>query len=204
MSIATFARSAIADYKSTAAVIPSSRQLARAMVAPFQGGRLRLALEFGPGTGVITRELLGLLAPGGTLLAFEINPRFVGYLRETIDDPRLQVVPVGAEAAAAELQRRGLGRADGVVSSLGIGMMDSSEANAIFQPLIPALASDAVFTQFQYVHRMRLHERRIEFFDARVLMGRHFRSVESTLVLRNVPPAHVITCRDPRRAPEAG
>lgn len=198
MSLATFARNAIADYRSTAAVLPSSRQLARAMVEPLRGRRPGIVVEFGPGTGVITRELLDLLSPDGTLLAFEISATFVTYLRESISDPRLQVVPAGAETAAEELGRRGIGTVDGIVSSLGIGMMDSDEADGIFRPLLPTLGSGGAITQFQYVHRMRMHGGRVEAFDVGDFMGRYFHNVKSSLVMMNVPPAFVITCRDPR------
>ena len=145
----------------------------------------------------MTRELLNLLASDGMLLAFEISPTFVTYLRETINDPRLQVVQAGAETAAAELFRRDIGEVDGVVSSLGIGMMDADEADCIFRPLLPALGSGGAITQFQYIHRMRVHGGRVEAFDVGDFMGRYFRSVESTLVMMNLPPAFVITCRDP-------
>ena len=198
MSLATFARNAIADYRSTAAVVPSSKQLARAMVAPLRGRTPRAVIEFGPGTGVMTRELLALLPPDGTLLAFEISPRFVTYLRETISDSRLQVVSAGAETAAAELRRRGLDKIDGVVSSLGIGLMDSVAADAIFRPLLPCMRAGGAITQFQYVYRMRIHRGFVERFDVGDFMGRYFRSVESTLVLMNLPPAFVLTCREAR------
>lgn len=170
------------------------------MVEPLRGTLPRVVVEFGPGTGVITRELLDVLAPDGTLLAFEISPTFVTYLRDSIADRRLQVVPAGAETAAEELRRRDIGMVDGVVSSLGIGMMDSAEADGIFRPLLPALGSGGAITQFQYVHRMRMHGGRVEAFDVGEFMGRYFHTVDSSLVLMNVPPAFVITCRDPRDA----
>ena len=204
MSFPTFARNVLADYKRTAAVAPSSRHLALAMVEPFRRAAPRVVAEFGPGTGVMTRELLAILPPDGTLLAFEVSPRFVHYLRETISDARLQVVPSGAETADGELQRRGIASLDGVVSSLGIGFMGSDSADAIFRPLLPHLGDGGTITQFQYLHRMRLHDGRLERFDAGSFMERYFRSVESRLVLRNLPPAYVITCRGARdSAPQA-
>ncbi len=198
MSLPTFARNAISDYKRTAAVAPSSKQLARAMVDPWRGAAPRLVVEFGPGTGVMTRELLRLLPADGTLLAFEISASFAGYLSETISDPRLQVVRAGAETAALELRRRGIVAVNGIVSSLGIGFMDSDGTDAIFRPLLPLLGESGTVTQFQYAHRMRWHGGRLEFFNAGSFMERYFHSVESTLVLMNLPPALVITCRGAR------
>ncbi len=204
MSLGTFARNAIEDVKGTAAVAPSSRELARAMVAPLHDRPPSVIVEFGPGTGVITRELLGLLQSDGILLAFEISPRFVSYLRDTIDDPRLQVVPAGAETAVAELRRRGIDRVDAVISSLGIALMDEESADAIFRPLLPSLADGGIITQFQYVSRVRVSGGRVEHFDVGDFMGRYFHAVESQLVLMNLPPAFVFTCRRVRRVPFAG
>ena len=41
MSVVTFVQNAIADYKSTASLVPSSRHLARAMVRPLCGKAVR-------------------------------------------------------------------------------------------------------------------------------------------------------------------
>ncbi len=198
MSLVTFARNAVTDPKATAAVVPSSRHLADAMVAPLRERSPRLVVEFGPGTGVMTRELLRLMPPDGILLAFEVSQRFVTYLRDTVEDPRLRVVPAGAETAPAELRRHGYKDVDAVVSSLGIALMDQQGADTIFRPLLPWLAGDAVMTQFQYVSRVRVSGSRVERFDAGALMARYFHAVESKLVLRNLPPAIVFTCRQAR------
>lgn len=201
MSLATFAKNAVSDFRTTAAVVPSSRQLALEMVAPFRNRPPRVVVEFGPGTGVMTRELLGLMPPEGTLLAFEVSPIFVGYLRDTIRDPRLRVVPRGAHTAAAELSRMGIQAIDAVVSSLGITLMDRGFLDSIYRPLLPRLSDGAVVTQFQYASRVRLSGRRIERFDLGDHMARYFHAVESKLVLRNIPPAFVVTCRRARATP---
>lgn len=194
MSLATFARNLLDDYKGTAAIVPSSRSLASAMVEPLRGKPLRVAVEFGPGTGVVTSELLNIMPDDGILLAFEISPRFVTYLRDTCGDDRLRIVEAGAETATAELRRRGIEQVDAVVSSLGLGFLDKTLVDAIFQPLLPRLGRDSVVTQFQYFHRARVHEGRVEYFNVDQLMRRYFRSVHSTWVWRNLPPARVVRC----------
>ncbi len=152
----------------------------------------------------MTRELLRLMPPNGLLLAFEISPSFVRYLRESIPDARLQVVPSGAETAANELRRRHIMRVDGIVSSLGLGMMESEAADAVFRPLLPWLQTGGPITQFQYIHRLRLKRRRLERFDASAFLGQYFHSVRSTRVWLNIPPADVLTCRGARETVAAG
>ena len=146
----------------------------------------------------MTRPLLRVMPPDGILLAFEISPRFVDYLRTNIRDSRLHIVAARAETAAAELDRRGIDTVNGVVSSLGIGFLDEEAAREIFQPLLPKFSEDGTLTQFQYVHRIRMHGRRFEYFNAGDLLQRYFESVESKYVWRNLPPANVIICRGAR------
>ena len=198
MSLATFWRNAVADFNSTAAIAPSSRYLARSMVEPVRRNDLRVVVEFGPGTGKMTREILRLMPRDSILVAFEISDRFVSHLGEAIPDGRLQVVHAGAETAAEELRARGIDHIDGVVSSLGISLMDEDTVSAIYRPLLPHLGDTGVLTQFQYVHRTRMHDGRLEYFNAVPLLERYFHSVESNCVLRNLPPAYVLTCRGAR------
>ncbi len=188
------------DVRGTAAVVPSSRELARAMVAPLRNRPQRVIVEFGPGTGVITRELLALLPPDGMLLAFEISPRFVNYLRETIQDSRLRLVAASAETASTELRQIGISQIDAVVSSLGVTLMDSDSADAIFRPLVPHLADRGIITQYQYVSRVRVSGGRVERFDVGSFLERYFHAVTSRLVLMNIPPAFVFTCSGVRHS----
>ena len=198
MHAVTFAKLALANFRQTASVVPSSRSLARAMVEPIARIRPTVVLEFGAGTGAVTRELLRRLPEDCQLLPFEINPRFVAHLRESISDCRVQIVPAGAETAAVELGKRGISSVDAVVSSLSLGMMDSRLADSVFRGIEPYLSTNTILTQFQYVHRMRVDGRKLSFFDARSLLGRHFSSVRSTTVWLNIPPAFVMTCAGAR------
>ncbi len=198
MSLSVFASQALADFQATAAIAPSSKFLAEAMVEPLPLANARVVVEFGPGTGVMTRELLDALPRSAKLLAFEVNPRFVTYLRNRVHDPRLEVVACGAEEAGDELRRRGLDRIDAVLSSLGLTIMDQTTVSRIFRELRPMLHDASVFTQFQYVHRMRIEDGRPIYFDVRHILRRHFQSVNRRMIIRNLPPAFVYECNLPR------
>src|SRR5947208_12193139 len=76
-------------FRTTGAILPSSRFLARALVRHLRVPRPACRiLEVGPGTGSVTREIARLLGPGDRLDAVEINPYFVGLLRQRLrEDP---------------------------------------------------------------------------------------------------------------------
>lgn len=195
MSFKTFAAEALTDYKTTAAVAPSSRYLAQAMLEPLNLREGCTVVELGPGTGVITRALLELLPANATLLAFEINSRFYRYLKKTISDERLVLLKTSAEHVGRELRRRRRTRVDAVVSSLGLGLMSDSQRRVLLGALLPFMDEDSVFTQYQYVHGLQVKDGRLRRFSVGSLLRQYFDSVERRMVWRNIPPAFVFACR---------
>ncbi len=165
------------------------------MVEPLPLRNAKVVVELGPGTGVMTRQLLGLLPARASVLAFEINPKFVRYLRRNVRDPRLRVIPAGAETAGEELRRLGYSRVDAVLSSLGLSMMPEAQLHAILGGLIPFLDERSAFTQFQYIQRIRIQDGRPVHYDVRRLLRQYFGTVQQGMVWRNLPPAFVFDCR---------
>ncbi|QKV70638.1 methyltransferase domain-containing protein [Streptomyces harbinensis] len=79
----TFLLEAARDLRTTGAVAPSGRALARVLTEPVRaarGPRPLSVLEAGAGTGAVTRVLLARLPVGGELDIVEANPRFAAGL----------------------------------------------------------------------------------------------------------------------------
>lgn len=199
MSLKMFAEEALADFSTTAAISPSSPQLAAAMLEPLPLAGARVVVELGAGTGVMTRALLNELPQQATLLVFEINQRFYDYLKAHFSDPRLVLIHASAEHVDLELRQRGLTEVDAVLSSLGLGLMSARERQVIFERLVPFLTDRTVVTQYQYIHALQFKNGRVSRLDLRPLLNRYFASVQSKLIWRNLPPAFVFSCR--RTAP---
>ena len=196
MSLATFAGQAWANFQKTASVVPSSRFLAEAMVEPLPLHAAKVVVELGPGTGVMTRELLQLVPDGCQVLAFEINPQFIEYLRNEVQRP----APRGGRKRCRE---RGRGAAASgatpawtpFLSSLGFGTMPEAFSHQVIRGLRPFLDGGSGFTQFQYVQGIRWYDGGVEFFDLRTVLGQYFSHVRRRKVWRNLPPANVLHCR---------
>lgn len=62
------------------------RQLVKQLIGKSSIGKNDLVVEIGPGTGIITRELLRV---AGNVMAVEIDPRMVQTLKQKCDDPKL-------------------------------------------------------------------------------------------------------------------
>src|SRR5438132_13283279 len=86
-------------------IVPSSRFLIRQLLQPINWARARVIVEYGPGVGGITAELLRHMRPDATLIAIEMNPDFVKYLRGALADRRLRGVEWSAGAVEEIMQR---------------------------------------------------------------------------------------------------
>ncbi len=194
MSLKVFASEVLSNFYTTAAVAPSSKHLVGAMVAPLPRSEAVIAVEMGAGTGAMTRALLEELPSQATLIVFEINPRFVNYLKAKFPDPRLILINESVEKIEPELRKRGYDHVDIVVSSLGLGFMSGEQHRAIFEGLMPFMRPGTVLTQYQYIFNVHFANGRLRRHSMRPLLSHYFSSVESKIVWRNVPPAFVYTC----------
>ena len=195
MSFRTFAAEAIADYKTTGAVAPSSRHLARAMLQPLVLKPGCIVVELGPGTGVMTQALLHALPTDSTLLAFEISDRFYSYLKKKFPDPRLVLLKIGAQHLPHELNKRGYERVDAIVSSLALGFFPDPQRRRLLESLVSMMDNESIYTQYQYVQGMEMQNGRLRRFSVRPLLDEYFDTVRCTTVWRNIPPAFVFACR---------
>src|SRR6266850_5591880 len=79
-----FARNFLKYPQMLGSVIPSSPFLVNQLLARFDWGRASVVVEYGPGVGNITREVLKRMRPDAVLVAIELNPDFVRFLRAEI------------------------------------------------------------------------------------------------------------------------
>jgi len=177
------------------AIAASSVFLAREMVRGFDWQRIRTVVEYGPGTGAITGEILRQIQPGTRYAAIEINPSFVRHLRTRYPD--VPVHQTSATDVANVCVKEGIGRVDAIVSCLPWASFGDQLQSAILDAAVAVLAPDGQFATFAYLQGlllpggMRLRHR----------LRRCFASVEtSRVVWRNLPPAFIYRCRNPRLA----
>lgn len=195
---ARFFRKGIEDFDTTANVVSSSRWLVDAMLAAIPADA-KIVVEFGPGTGTLTRAILARLRPDAKLYAIELEAGLLEGCVKSVADSRLIGVHGSAVDAAALLGSAVVGKADAVISSLGLSLMDEEIRRGILLAAKELLAPDAAFTQYAYVHARYIaySQQRQRFFtwDARPFVHGLWPRVDETMVWKNIPPAMVFTCR---------
>lgn len=171
-----FLRQLLTKPGQVSAIAPSSRWLARAMAQDLgpQTGRV---VEFGPGTGQLTRGILAAGVAAKDLTLFEMNPDFVAHLRAEFTGV---TVHLGAAQIATTCVAPGVGA---VISGLPLLSMPPMICQAILQAAYDILAPDGVYVQFTYGPRPPVS---LELLDK---VG--FYATAGAKVWANLPPARV-------------
>lgn len=196
-----FVRAGIRDFDTTASLIPSSRFLVRSMLEDVPLENATCVVELGPGVGTITEAILERLPPHAHLHAIELNGPLLEVMAKSLPDPRLRPIHGDATRMAELLHACGCEKTNVVFSSLGLSMMPDDVREAVAKGVVDVLLPGAPFVQYTYLHAWMgfwSRQRGWTRFDGWRYFDRHYHDVRSRVVVANVPPAAVFTCRRPR------
>jgi len=169
-----FARQFLRHPKQCGTFTESGRVLARRMAQEIRGSRR--IVEFGAGTGAVTREILKQLPANGCLTCFEINPEFCQCL-EQIGDPRLRVINDDAQNCEQYVENP-----DCVVSGLPLTLF----SRQALEQILAISSRYGKYVQLQYTPFLSREIRR------------YFSEVRLRFVPQNFPPAFLYVCRHSR------
>jgi phospholipid N-methyltransferase len=178
-----FARNFFRHPRMLGSIVPSSRFLIKQLLEPINWGRARVIVEYGPGVGGITAELLRRMRPDARLIAIEMNPDFVRYLRKSITDTRLHVVEGSAVEVEEILQRSGCAHADYIISGIPFSTIPAPLRERILRKTRDVLEPGGAFIVYQFSTRVLQDLKRIFGY-----VGRKFEPL-------NVLPAHLFICQ---------
>jgi phospholipid N-methyltransferase len=136
-------------------VIPSSPSLIRKMLAPVDWKSVKLFVEYGPGVGTFSQEILDRLAPDATYIAIDTNPEFIDYLSHHFVDQRFR--PILGSAADVEqiVNDSGFAHADYVLSGLPFSTLPSGVGPAIAKATFQTLRPGGAFLVYQFRAKAR-------------------------------------------------
>ena len=163
-------------------IIPSSRFLVDQVLEPIDWERARVIVEYGPGVGTITGEILRRMHRDAHLVAIETNNAFVRFLPTSLPDPRLHVVHESAAQVQSVLQRLGLPLASYIISGIPLGSMPEPVRADIVAKSRAALAPGGAFLVYQFTSRVL------------PVLQRTFSDVHRSFERRNLPPAQLFVC----------
>ncbi len=149
-AVALFARNFFKHPSMLGSVVPSSPFLVKRLMSEIDWDGARVLVEFGPGVGTITREILKRMRSDAVLLVIELNEEFVEYLNSTLRDPRIRVIHGSAKHVRRILAEHGLARADAIISSIPYSLLPETLRQEIVAESRHALKTQGSLLIFQY------------------------------------------------------
>ncbi|MES1043739.1 methyltransferase [Bacillus sp. Gen3] len=178
----------IVNPRTVGAILPSSKFLGDKMVERINFAKAKYIIEYGPGTGVFTEELLEKRNPETIIVLVEYNKEFYLLLREKFKmEKNLFIINGSAEDIHNYLKDYHIPYADYVISGLPFASLPKNISQKILTNTTKILKKDGEFITFQYTKCKKAF---IEQFFTKIHVKRE---------IRNLPPAYVFNCSNPQK-----
>lgn len=171
----------IKNIKTTGTITRSSRFVCRKLIEGIDFENTKCIVELGGGDGVVTKHILENMKGDTKLITFEVLPKFCDLLRGLNDD-RLIVAQDSAENIQKYLSENGFEKADCVVSTLPFVNIPEPVGKRILNAAKENLKTGGLYSQLNYS------------LLTKDLYESVFGNVKHDFIMRNVPPAFILTC----------
>jgi phospholipid N-methyltransferase len=180
--ICLFAMNFIKHPSMVGGVMPSSPFLVDEVLRQIEWDKANVIVEYGPGLGSFTTSVLKRMRPDAKLIALEINPDFIRYLKATIDDPRFCLVQESATEVKEVLTRHGCPHADYIISGIPFSALPHKVRDTIVRRTHAVLRPQGSFLVYQVSGAVRPYLQQV------------FGNVASDFELLNIVPARMFYC----------
>ncbi len=176
-----FFREYVKNIRTVGAVLPSSRFLARKIVEEIDFASAKTIVQFGPGTGSFTKEIIARRHPATRLLLIEKNAAFCKQLQRDFGEyGNVIIVHDSAENIGQLLKQHGLpAQIDYIVSGLPFASLPGAVSRAILDAA-KHHTRRGYFITFQYT------------LLKKPLLQQYFSNIAVSRELKNIPPAYVL------------
>lgn len=163
-----------------ASIIPSSKALVERVASKMDFTIPRVIAEYGPGVGVHSHEIARRMSADSQLLLFELDGALARDLeKQFAGDHRVHVCHADAAQLLREMQSRGMGRCDYILSGIPFSILDIDKKRALLQHTYDALVPGGRFIIYQVTNELKQHATTI------------FDHAESEYFLQNIPPMFI-------------
>jgi phospholipid N-methyltransferase len=177
-----FARIFLKNPVMLGAVLPSSRRLTRHLLDGVDWRSARVIVEYGPGVGTLTWEILQRMHPDAVLVAIEFNPDLVDHLRANFQDARLRIVHGSAADVRLILSKMSIPHADYIISGIPYSTLSKPDRERILLESNEALRQNGMLMVYQFTTAVLPHLQSV------------FKNVRQDFELLNILPARIFYC----------
>jgi phospholipid N-methyltransferase len=163
-------------------VIPSSRFLVNDVLSQVDWKRAQVIVEYGPGVGTMTQEILKRMRPDGVLVALELNEDFTHFLQQQIRDPRLRAIHASACEVRDVLTSLDVCCADYIISGIPYSTMPEKLRRSILEESRRMLHPEGALLVYQFTRTVLPY------------LKSSFGSVQQDFQFLNILPARIFCC----------
>jgi len=135
--------------RDVASVIPTSPRCVKKVCTNIDFTKDFTLVEYGPGNGAFTHYLIKNMSPGSRLILIEANQDFVSSLKDSIDDPRVEIHNVLAGDVESVLPDDLIGNVDYVLSGIPFSFLDWDRKIEVLKATKRILKDDGKFLAYQ-------------------------------------------------------
>lgn len=166
------------------AIMPSTKYLAKEMVSDVDFKNAKCIVEYGPGTGVFTKEIISKCSKFTKVLLFETNEAFYQDLKRKYKNvENIIIINDGAENISKYLKELNINQVDYVISGLPFTSLPESTSKCVIDTTKKILSEKGEFRTFQY-SLLKIN-----------LFKQSFSNITHTKIYKNIPPAYVLKCK---------
>ncbi len=180
----SFFKEAIKNIKTLGSIVPSSKFLINSILKDVAFKKAKVIVEFGPGNGIITHEILKRMRNDAVLICFEVNNQFYEHLKKIKDD-RLIVLNASAENIKSEINNLNYTEIDCCISSLPLTNIPNTIGENILKNTRQVTKNNGHFYQFQYSLS----------FSKKLKTVFKEQNVKIKFEPLNIPPAFIYKCK---------
>ena len=179
----SFFSEAIKSIKTTGSIKPSSKHLVKNCLSGLAINNADVIIEFGPGNGCFTEEIVNGISSSTRLYAFEINSVFYNYGKSKYASyNNIFILNQSALDLDLILREQSIEKVDFIISSLPLAILKEEEKKSLLGKIKRNLKEGGVFVQYQYS------------LGSLKELKSFFRRVDIELIIRNLPPAFIYKC----------
>ena len=148
MSKIDFLKTFIKD-RDVASVTPTSLHCVKKVCTNIDFSKNFILVEYGPGDGVFSKYLIEKMSAGSKLILIELNENFAGHLKETINDPRVEIHNVPAGDVETVLDPEDIGNVDYVLSGIPFSFLKKERKKIVLNATKNILKDGGLFLAYQ-------------------------------------------------------
>ena len=171
----------LGEPKTIGSIFPSSKFLADKILSYIDFNKKELVIiEYGPGTGPFTTEIVKQLKPTDRLIVIEINNKFAKNLQEKYKDHKnISIYEDSVANTSIILEKEKLKKVDYIISGIPFSSIPKEITDDILKCAQKVMQENTLFLTFQYSK-----------FKA-ATFKKYFTILATKFVLRNIPSAYV-------------